>query len=159
MRSGLWVVFLVAGCAQAPSAPLARQAEAIDLVWRGTYGMAPHDQPAIAWVADAELDCHPDETGAFLGFEAETVFGLDCVAGVSFIEARVARVALRPGDGFSDTALAHELYHFGLAARGADVDAAHAGPAWGRYVALGGETWYERGLVDDAYDALRGAGL
>lgn len=129
------------------------------MVWRVTYGVVPDAPPAIDWVSGAELDCHPDETGAFLGFEAETVFGPDCVAGLSLLEQRVARVALRPGDRFSDTAMSHELYHFVLADRGEDPDASHDGSAWGRYVIQGGETVHLRGVVDDAYDALRGAGL
>lgn len=147
------VAVLLSGCVVTPNEARPGQAEAVELAW-GVYG-SPEPAPGIHWMAGADLDC----MDGFGWTDDATGVGETCLQGRSLIAQRVAQIAIREGDRFSETALVHELYHFALHDLTGDADAWHEGAGWGRYVYVGDEGGYQRGVVDDALDALKATGL
>jgi hypothetical protein len=117
-----------------------RDAEAVDLVWRGVYGRTS-EAPILYWLTGADLDCKgPSGTPGF------AVWGAGCVAGVAHYQSVV--VAWWPGLALHDTALAHELLHAALL-HDSDDDPTHRRP----------ELWDKGGLLERANGALSAAGM
>lgn len=119
-----------------PTGPLRTDpalAQARELVWDRVYG-GPGVGPDVIFVNRNSLNCNRRR-----GFKYDNM----CVYGLYFHDSDTAYVAWRPGDTFSSTAYAHELYHAFLFKTTGDADPDHSG-----------EGWKSGGLVEKARDAL-----
>ncbi len=147
MRNHLWYALSLAVVAtlacQAPPFEPPGAAEAIDLVWHGTYGRTEHP-PYVEWVTGDDLNC-----ASGIGFlgpqrgerttcgepQGDLVLctlaqgeGNLCVVGLSY--GRHDLVAWTEGSRLSDGALAHELWHSVQHLRGV-YDPDHRDPEFG----------------------------
>lgn len=121
----LAVALLLAGCASTvryTRDPLPCQAQAMDLVWRRSYGRTDR-APDVWWVSKAAQNCgkvRPDGTRGFL-----TSTGA-CAGGISWRDG----MDLVWYGAWERTALAHEAVHVVDARDGRPPDTAHVGPAF-----------------------------
>ncbi len=146
----LALLALLSGCA----APIdrARVPEAAALVWN-FYGETSLP-PAIYFVEQTRLNCNPGRmTGRMYGYFYSDTFaqvGNDgqCVTGQFFFSEFTAQLALRDGDNYSTTSLAHEFYHAHLDVTTGDPDYEHTNPGF-----------KSGGVVEDANEQLRLSGL
>ena len=129
------------------------QDRALEVVWREVYGVRDWPFPRVEWVEGSRLTCKAGK-----GWQIETVFdhrtgarltqpAKICIAGLT-VNGGLVQVAWYPGAKFSDTALAHELWHAAMLVRKGAEDPFHRSPAF----QPGGE-------VDRANAALKNAGL
>jgi hypothetical protein len=134
-----------------------RKAEAAYLVW-SSYAEESTAPDAI-FIEQARLNCAQGKfTGRMYGFIESVslnVVGSEghCLSGQFFFGERTAQVALRDGDNYSTTSLAHELYHAHLDARTNDPDYDHLDPGFGE------QYGHPRGAVDFANEELGTRGL
>lgn len=121
-----------------PGPSIVDEALAMESVWYGTYGRTD-PPPTIQWVTGTGLNCHN-------GTGWKNVVG-DCVAGETWFELKMSKVAWVPGEPIHETGFAHELGHH-VVDRDGHPDPDHTGPMF----ALGG-------LKDQANTRLESLGL
>jgi hypothetical protein len=141
----LFLTVALAGCyppqgaSDEPPPVKPQQEEAVAKVLAVYQAPADLGEPAVRWREGVELDC-----GNGAGWNDGV-----CVAGVFDLHAPAeVTVAWRPGDTYSRTGLAHELWHWLLFWRGQDPDQQHRGSGFAR-----------GGAVEQANGALASAGL
>lgn len=87
--------------------PRERQTQATEIVWGLVLGLdkALELPPEVRWIEGEDLDCEGDPTRFAWGEPGW------CYGGWFTSEDWAARVAVLPGQTFSDTPFAHELCH------------------------------------------------
>jgi hypothetical protein len=152
-----WIygLILAAGCNNYMQLP--GQDKAVDIVWRQTYG-STSEPNAIQWITQENLDCAADFKGKNHAFYRWRWYGdlgksEHCVGGVTWPDWGLSQVALSDGDTFSNTAMAHELWHGRMLDVTGDGDPKHLDPGFGIGFGFG------YGAVDLAQDNLRKEGL
>ncbi len=131
------LLFLVGlSCATIGStAPMsAGQERAVDIIWHSVYGQSD-PVPKIRWITGKSLDCN-DGRG-FTAFELNPDYDLGadspvavtvCVEGYTF-SAKEVLVAWHGEDSYSQTTIAHELWHV-VNIRYGVFDSFHKGEGW-----------------------------
>lgn len=171
---GMVLVLLFGGCAsiglrgqEMQGLPGEEARDAAALAWASYGERSP--LPVVRWVVGDELTCAQQEGGEGRGFDVLLSDGkTHCKGGFTFVDARTAdvacSVALHEGERWSQTPLAHELYHAHLA-RQLRSDAEHKGAGWkplgdcGPCAYMSPPTCGECGAVDAANEALQRHGL
>lgn len=126
--------------------------EALQVVWRGTYEEAGAPPPLL-WQYATTCDWWVTKwlpTGDYTGWHIDGVPG--CAHGIYYAHdtATVALPGTWAADDYplSETSFSHELLHAHLERATGDLDPQHTRPEW-----------QAGGLLDEAQDRLRAAGL
>jgi hypothetical protein len=151
-----WIygLILAAGCGYSA---LPDQDKAMDIIWRQTFNET-FEPNSIEWITQKDLDCAPDIHGKNRAFYRWRWYGDvsksdHCVGGVTWPDWGLSQVAIADGETFSNTALAHELWHGRMLDVTGDGDPKHLDPGFGIGFGFG------YGAVDLAQDNLRKEGL
>lgn len=132
------------------------QERAVDIIWHSVY-MQDDPVPRIRWISGKQLNCNNGRGFSTIELDENDYPISVCVEGFTF-STREVLVSWHGEDSYSQTAIAHELWHI-VNLRYGIVDRHHLGEGWKSLDDCKGTISSLCGIVDRANRTVAGNGL